>query len=586
MLIKYSMKLKHGGDLVAKVLQTNDVKYLFTLSGGHISPILVGAKEAGIRIIDTRDEASTVFAADVVFRLTGVPGIAVVTAGPGVTNTLTVIKNAQLAESAVILMGGAAATLLRGRGALQDVDALSVVKSMVKWSKSISKVRDIVPTLTKAFELAQSGVPGPVFIELPIDLLYPENLVREMYGIKEGRSKTFMARFMQWYLRRQAASVFGGAFDDVNISKFIRPTTISSDTMVQKVKDAISTAERPVLLISSQATMDAMDIDALRAAVERLNIPVFLSGMARGLLGKNHPLHMRHKRTLALRNADLVILAGVATDFRLDYGRQINKRALLISINLCKETLNKNKLLRKIDMKIKSDAGRFIKDLANTGISVDCKDWYNELRARHDARDEEILAKAGDTGKLVNPIRLCVELDNLIDEDSLIIGDGGDFIATVSYIVQPRRPLRWLDPGVFGTLGTGGGFAMASKLLHPDTEVWLMYGDGSSAYTIAEFDTYVRHNLPVIAIIGNDASWQQIARGQIDMLDDDIATVLEYTDYHVVAEGYGATGILVRTNDEIVPAIKRAKELAKQGKPVLINVLLDKTDFRKGSLSV
>ena len=202
----------NGGEIIAKILQKHDVKFLFTLCGGHISPIFVAAEKSGIRVIDTRHEATAVFAADAVSRLSGVPGVVTVTAGPGVTNTVTAIKNASLAQSPLILLGGAAATILKGRGSLQDIDQLSVMKSTCKWSISIRRVRDIVPILEEAFRRCQEGVPGPVFIECPIDILYDEALVKSWYGAKskDNKPKNLKEQFLQWYVNRHAEKIFEG----------------------------------------------------------------------------------------------------------------------------------------------------------------------------------------------------------------------------------------------------------------------------------------------------------------------------------------------------------------------------------------
>lgn len=198
----------HGGDLIAEVLKAQGVKFLFTLCGGHIAPILVGCKQRGLRVIDVRHEATAVFAADAVARLTGVPGVAAVTAGPGVTNTMTAVKNAQLAQSPVIILGGATATALKGRGALQDIDQMALFQPHVKWAKSVRQVRDLVPALEQAFKIAKNDVPGPVFVECPVDLLYDESVVREWYGVKSSTGRSFSERALQWYLQRHVNQLF------------------------------------------------------------------------------------------------------------------------------------------------------------------------------------------------------------------------------------------------------------------------------------------------------------------------------------------------------------------------------------------
>jgi thiamine pyrophosphate-dependent acetolactate synthase large subunit-like protein len=208
------------------------------------------------------------------------------------------------------------------------------------------------------------------------------------------------------------------------------------------------------------------------------------------------------------------------------------------------------------------------------------------LRRKDAQREARITAMGQATVEGVNPIDFLKQLDGFLNDTSVLVADGGDFVATASYVLRPRGPLRWLDPGVFGTLGVGAGFALGARLCDPSSEVWLLYGDGAAGYSLQEFDTFVRHGVPVIAVVGNDASWAQIARDQVRILDDDVATVLRRTAYHKVVEGYGARGILVRTPDEIAPALREARAAAEKGVPVLINVWIGKTDFREGSVSM
>eukprot|EP00002_Diphylleia_rotans_P026185 TRINITY_DN520_c0_g2_i2.p1 TRINITY_DN520_c0_g2~~TRINITY_DN520_c0_g2_i2.p1 ORF type:complete len:347 (-),score=75.84 TRINITY_DN520_c0_g2_i2:514-1554(-) len=300
---------RHGGLLVAKVLKEHNVKFLFTLCGGHISTILIGCKQAGIKVVDTRHEVTTVFAADAVSRLTGVPGVAAVTAGPGVTNTITAIKNAQLAQSPLILLGGAAGTLLKGRGALQDVDQISLMKSICKWSVTIERVADIIPTLRKAFQVAQSGVPGPVFVEFPIDILYPYATVhREI--VSKGSGKGFVPNIVNWYLTRHVNNLFAGGFEEVDASPLPVSYPKATQSQVEKAANLIRKAKKPVLLVGSQATLLATEANQVADAVKAIGVPSFLAGMARGLLGKGHPVWFRQRRSEALKEADLIILAG------------------------------------------------------------------------------------------------------------------------------------------------------------------------------------------------------------------------------------------------------------------------------------
>jgi thiamine pyrophosphate-dependent acetolactate synthase large subunit-like protein len=577
----------NGGDRIADVLVRQGVKSLFTLCGGHISPILVSAKQKGIRVVDVRDEKNAVFAADATARLTGTVGVAAVTAGPGVTNTVTAIKNAQLAQSPVVLFGGATATVLRGRGALQDIDQMALFRPHVKWAVSVGKVRDLVPVVEKAFQVAQEGIPGPVFVEVPVDLLYAEPTVREMYGAKAAtdiRNPVDLA--IQGYLRLHLARVFAGSAQHSPGSR-IRPVLDApTEDALAKAFAMLSRAKRPVFLVGSQiARSPALLADVVRA-IEALGVPAYLSGMGRGLLGRKHPLWVRHQRGEALKRADVVFLLGVPCDFRLNYGRGFGRGVKLVAVNLSEHDARLN---RRPNLSVIADPASFLIQLArHAGGALEgrYREHVQELRARDDSREARIREDAREPSREVNPILACRTIEEMLDDDSVLVVDGGDFVATASYITAPRAPLSWLDPGVFGTLGVGAGFAMGAKLARPGAEVWILYGDGSVGFSIAEFDTFVRHGLPVIAVVGNDAGWTQIARDQVVILEDDVGTVLARTDYHRVAEGFGAKGLLARTAEELPSVLREAKALARAGHPVLVNLHLGKSEFRKGAISM
>ncbi|MFO7538866.1 MAG: thiamine pyrophosphate-binding protein, partial [Chloroflexota bacterium] len=506
------MTEQHGGTITTQLLVNHNVSHLFTLCGGHISPILVAARAAGLRIIDVRHEATAVFAADATARLSGIPGVAIVTAGPGVTNTVTAVKNAQMAQSPVILIGGATPTLLKGRGSLQDIDQMALMQPHVKWARAVRRVQEIAPTLERAFQVAQSDVPGPVFVEIAVDLLYPEELVRGWYDEATPKGSSLSGRATRWYINRHVNRLFTGA--DVAQAGEPLPVKTPHFTTAEMEKTAVflQKANKPLLIIGSQALLQADQAETLQTALIELGIPTYLSGMARGLLGL-HPLHMRHKRSQALKEADLVLLAGVPQDFRLNYGRAIPRHTPIISIN--RSTLDM-RLNRKPTLGILADPGHFLRQLAGQVNRRDrWQDWHTQLQARDAARNTEIDKTAQADTDYLNPVALCRQIEAALDENSVIIGDGGDFVATASYIVRPRGPLRWLDPGPFGTLGAGAGFALGAKLCYPEAEVWLLYGDGSAGYTLSEFDTFHRHDLLVIAVVGNDGVWAQIAREQV-----------------------------------------------------------------------
>ena len=575
-----SSDVQHIGLDIGSFFKQKNISSVFTLCGGHISPILVGCEKENINIVQVRDEVSAVFAADAVSRLTDSVGVAIVTAGPGVTNTITAIKNAQMAQSPVLLIGGAAATLLKGRGSLQDIDQISLLKTYVKSAVSVKKTRDVIPTLANALNTATSGVPGPVFVELPIDLLYPEEDIRKEF-INQLPKSGYFGKIAHWYVERHLNDLFSSKKSSIKV-KPVKEFKIDQ-RKIDKAALAIVKAKKPVFLLGNQVTQNKEFLPMCLKSIDKLSVPTFTSGMARGCFGSSDKYFFRHNRKHALKNADVVVTLGIPLDFRLGYGFSINKDATLIAVNKSKEDLNKN---RKPDIGIHADPSRIMHEIGKIINPPSCKEWIKELTGLEEKRETEILQFSKYESDFVNPVHLCKTIDKFIDEESILVADGGDFVGTASYTIRPRSALGWLDPGPFGTLGVGGGFAIGAKSSFPKKEVWVFYGDGASAYSLAEFDTLCRHKLPVIAIIGNDASWQQIAREQKQMLGSNIGTELAFNAYEKVVEGYGGKGYYVENHDTLDETLKRAKEDAKLGYPVLVNIKISKSDFRKGSISV
>ncbi|XP_031565724.1 acetolactate synthase-like protein, partial [Actinia tenebrosa] len=460
---------KHGGELVAEVLKAHGVKYVFTLVGGHISPILVASQNNGIKVIDTRHEVTAVFAADAVARLSGVVGVAAVTAGPGLTNTVTAVKNAQMAESPLLLIGGAAATLLKGRGALQDIDQMSLFKPLCKFCATVTRVADIIPVLRTALREAQSGTPGPVFVEFPIDTLYPYSLVKRESGIKEN-PRGFVQFVINWYISNHLHCLFAGAWDQQEVKPLPVHIPLPQHSQAMECVKLVSKSKKPVILLGSQATLPPIPADRLRDSLEALGIPCFLGGMSRGMLGRNSPLHIRQRRRDALKEADLVILAGTVCDFRLSYGRVLSKKSKVIAVNRNHSQLYKNSdMFWKPSIAIQGDPASFLVSLCENLKGYSCpKDWVETLKERDLEKEKTNSLKAEETTtQHLNPLKLLHCLERVMSKDSMIVADGGDFVGTAAYILRPREPLTWLDPGAFGTLGVGGGFALGAKLCRP-----------------------------------------------------------------------------------------------------------------------
>lgn len=581
---------QHGGELVAAVLRAHGVRFVFTLVGGHISPILVACEKLGIRVVDTRHEVTTVFAADAVARLSGTVGVAAVTAGPGLTNTVTAVKNAQIAQSPILLLGGAASTLVQNRGALQAIDHLSLFRPLCKFCASVRRVRDIVPTLRTAMAAAQSGTPGPVFVELPIDVLYPYFLVqREVMPSK--LPKDLMGHLVSWYLGNHVANLFAGAWEPRPVGPLPLAIPQASPQQVQRCVEILSRAQKPLVVLGSQAMLPPTPADKLRAALESLGVPCFLGGMSRGLLGRNHPLHIRQNRSAALKKADVVLLAGAVCDFRMSYGRVLSRSSQIIVVNRDrKEMLLNSDMFWKPREAVQGDVGSFVLKLAQ-GLQGQAwaADWAEELRQGDRQKEQDFREKAvRPVAQHLNPVRVLQLVEETLPDNSVLVVDGGDFVGTAAHLVQPRGPLRWLDPGAFGTLGVGAGFALGAKLCRPDSEVWCLFGDGAFGYSLIEFDTFVRHKVPVIALIGNDAGWTQISREQVPALGSNVACGLAFSDYHQAAMGLGAQGLLLsRDNEEqVVQVLREAQQRCREGHPVVVNILIGKTDFRDGSISI
>ncbi|HXZ58729.1 MAG TPA: thiamine pyrophosphate-binding protein [Steroidobacteraceae bacterium] len=576
---------EHGGDRVVAALRSHGVSRLFTLCGGHISPILTSAKAHAIRVIDVRSEATAVFAADGTARLTGTTGVAAITAGPGVTNCVTALKNAQLAQSPTLVLGGAVPTLLRGRGALQDIDQHAVVAPHVKVFKRVRHVRDLGHATDEALTAARDGVQGPAFVECPVDLLYPRSLVGEWYREAAGKGNSAASRLRRLYVSRHFARLFAGG----EAASPLRPSSPSVPAVrpssVAKAARRLAQASRPLAIVGSQALAAGTDPARVATAITRLEIPVYLSGMARGLLGRDHRLQLHHQRRQALSEADYVMLIGTPCDFRLDYGRQLRGSTTLIAAN---RSARDARLNRTPDIAAIGDPGLFLQQLAEEagGTSARWQGWIDTLHERDAAKDASIEREAAIESEFVNPISLLRAIDRCAGDNAIFVADGGDFVATASYILRPRGPRTWLDPGPFGTLGVGAGFGLAAALCRPEAEVWILFGDGACGYSLVEFDTFVRHGVPIIAVVGNDAGWTQIAREQVKILKDDVGTVLSRTAYHEIASGFGGEGILVKTAAEIPGAMARARATAQSGRPVLINAWLSQTAFREGSIAL
>lgn len=537
----------HGGRLVSKALARHGVSHLFTLCGGHIQAIYDGCLDDGIRVVDVRHEQTAGHAADGYARVTGKPGVCAVTAGPGVTDVVTAVANAQRAGIPMLVIGGAGPRLLTDMGSLQDMNHVELMRSITKWSVAVPATDRIQEYIDSAMRVAQSNVPGPVFLEMPLDLL--------MNFADDSPPPT---------------------------SPLGEPARPAGDpASIAHAAALLREAERPMFIVGSQLRWSPRRdiLGKLAAAVEA---PYFLNGMARGALPHAHPCLFSRSRKFALGQTDLCFVLGTPFDFRLDYGRAVNPNAKVVRIDLDGSELGRN---RRVDVSIHGDSGLVLEQLLAEVSSKKSAVWLSAVRGAEDKSRAKMAAEIGSDQNPPNPLRVCAELGKRLGKNDVIIGDGGDFVATAAYVLPLEHPQLWMDPGPLGTLGVGPGYAMAAKLLRPDANVVLVYGDGSFGFHALEFEAMVRQKIPVVALVGNDAGWTQIRRGQVDLYGAEraVATALDYTRYDKVVEAVGGFGAYVESVDQIGPALDAA---FASGKPACVNVRIASSDFRKGAISV
>ena len=546
------MAFVHGGRLVAQALKRHGTTHLFTLCGGHIQAIYDGCIDEGIRVVDVRHEQTAGHAADGYARVTGRPGVCAVTAGPGVTDVVTAIANAQRAQIPLVCIGGAGPKALCDMGSLQDMDHVALMRPITKWSVQVPETRRIAEYIDSAFRVAQANVPGPVFLEMPLDLLMNMHDDAELPATRPLEEP---------------------------------PRPAADPRAVSKAAELLKNAQRPCFLVGSQVRWSPAR-ERLASVLERFGAPVFLNGMARGTLPHAHPLLFSRSRRFALSQADVVFVLGTPFDFRVDYGRSPtwNEGAQIIQIDLDGAELGRN---RRVDVPIHGDSGIVLEQLARE--LADAKpaftEWVAAVRADEDKRRAKMQVEIESNDSPPNPLRVCHELGKRLQPNDIVIGDGGDFVATAAYVLKLQQPQLWMDPGPLGTLGVGPGYAMAAKLARPDANVVLVYGDGSFGLHGIEFEAMARQGIPVIALIGNDAGWTQIRRGQVEIYGSEraVATALDYTRYEKVVEACGGIGFWVEKIEDLGPALDAA---FASKKPSCINVKIAKSDFRKGAISV
>ena len=531
-----------GGRLFAKALKREGVEYVFTLNGGHIYNLYEGCVDEGIKVIDFRHEQVAAHAAEGWAKVTGKPGVAIVTAGPGVTDAVTGIANAFQAPSPMVMIGGNAGISDHLRGGLQDFDSATFLKPVTKFSEQVKRVERIPEYVAIAFRHATSGVPGPVYLEIPIDIV-------------------------------------GGSTDEANVKY---PASYRTDARaygdpeyIRQVVDILHNAERPMVLAGSDVWWNDAS-EELRQFVETIDAPVFLNAMGRGSIPSDHPNLGSLGRRYGLVKSDAVILIGTPIDFRLGYGADtmFPQNPKLVEIMMDAGKIGQN---RDIDVGVVGDSKavlqQIIDGLRDTGYKSPGKGWVEEVIT------EDQALKAADEPMLnsdqspIHPMRLMKELRDTLDSDATVIGDGGDIVTFAARVLNINEPGHWLDPGQFGCLGAGSGFAAAAQLARPGKQVCIVYGDGGFGLTGFDVETYVRFNLPIVSIVGNNGAWNQTTQGVVRRGMRGIGTYLsQETNYAQIMEGMGGYGERVTDPEQIRPALERA---FGSGKPALLDVVTD-----------
>jgi acetolactate synthase I/II/III large subunit len=540
----------HGGRVIADAMAAEGIDALFTLTGGHISAIYDGCKDVGIRVIDVRHEQAAAHAADAYGRLTFRPGVAAVTAGPGVTDAITGATNAFYANSPMVLLGGRNPLGLEGMGALQDAPQIELLRPVTKRVDTALETRRLREVMGYAFREALTPRMGPTYVDLPMDVLMTPVDTDLLVPSTANRFTTAP-----------------GADPDA----------------VAAAADLLASAEQPVV-ISGSGTYWAQAWTELDHLATLAQLPVYVNGMSRGILPSSHPHLLGLTRKQALRQADVVLALGVDFDFRLGYGRPpaYGDDVKVIHVDPQADKIGHN---RPVELGVVSDVGAFLRALLEHEGKLGRSEptaWLEQLRADEASRMEAREQAATSDASPVHPLRFAREVARFVDPDAIVIGDGGDVVAHAAGQIRVDKPGHWMDPGPFGCLGVGAPFAMAAKHVHPDKQVVVVYGDGSFGFNGMEFESAVRQDLPFVGVVGNDGAWGEMKAfhervyGVQGMVAQDLS---QDTAYEGVVSALGGYGERVERPEEIRPALERA---VASGVPALVNVILDR-DFRRES---
>jgi acetolactate synthase-1/2/3 large subunit len=532
----------HAGELAIAVAQAHGVDTLFTLSGAHVFPLYDGAVKAAdpVTLLDVRHEQTAAFAAEATGKLTRIPGLAVLTAGPGVTNGLSAVAQAQFAGSPMVVVGGRAPQGRWGTGALQELDQPPIFAPVSKLARTIPTAGEVLEGMHDAFVTAGSPHRGPVFVDVPMD---------ELFNNATGAVP--------------AVAPLRGADPDPDA--------------VTEIAGLLAAARRPVLILGTDVWADHAEEAALRF-VEALGVPTITNGMGRGVIPGGHPLLVTKARSTALGGADLVVVVGTPLDFRLGYGVFGGKDgadpAQVVHVADSPGQLSGHaELAASVAGDLTSVFDGLQAGLEHAVRRPDWSSWVSDLQAAVSAATERDRALLGAEADPIHPARIYGELLPRLAEDAVVIGDGGDFVSFAGKFVEPKRPGGWLDPGPYGCLGAGLGAAIAARIARPSSQVVLLLGDGAAGFSLMDVDTLVRHNLPVVMVMGNNSAWG-LEKGPMQMLYgyDVIADLSPSTSYDGVVRALGGGGETVTDPRQIGPALDRA---FASGVPYLVNIVTD-----------
>jgi len=493
-----------------------------------------------MRLIDVRHEQTAAFAAEATGKLTRVPGLAVLTAGPGVTNGLSAVAQAQFAGSPMVVVGGRAPAARWGSGSLQEIDQPPILAPITKQARTLHTANDVLEGVNDAFVAAGSPHRGPTFLDIPLD---------EFFNSASGPLPTATRR---------------------------KGSEPDSDA-ISEIAELLAAASRPVLVLGTDVWADGAEESALRF-VESAGIPTITNGMGRGLVPGGHPLLVTKARGQALSGSDLVIVVGTPLDFRLGYGvfggDDDTSPARVVHVADSPSQVSQHAdLAASVSGDLSSVFDGLLTALEQVVRRPDWSDWVTDLQATVKTATEKDAALLGAEADPIHPARIYGELVPRLADDSVVIGDGGDFVSFAGKFVEPRRPGGWLDPGPYGCLGAGLGSAIAARIARPSAQVVLLLGDGAAGFSLMDVDTLVRHNLPVVMVMGNNSAWG-LEKGPMQMLYgyDVAADLAPQTRYDEVVRALGGAGETVTDPREIGPALDRA---FAANAPYLVNVITD-----------